>query len=69
MAQVAIFLQAEAATLAPQQRLVVPKATRIEADIAAQRSHVAQHRRRDGLHRFVKNGIISANERRVFDGG
>src|SRR5208337_2325695 len=68
MAQVAIFLQAEAATLAPQQRLVVPQAARVEAEIAADGSHVAQHRRGNCPRRFIKHGVVFADERRVLDG-
>ena len=45
VAQVAVLLDAEAATFAPRQRLVVPQTPGVEADVAAQRSHVAQHRR------------------------
>src|ERR1035441_4674703 len=54
MAQVAVFLEAESATLAPQQRLVVPEAARVETDIAAQRALVPQYRRRDRLCRVVQ---------------
>src|SRR5664280_1361298 len=68
MTKIAVLLEAEAATLAPQRRLVVPQAAGIEAKIAANRSHVAQHRRSDRLHRFVQDGEIFANERRMFDG-
>ncbi len=67
VAKIAILLQAEAAALAPQQRLVVPQAARIEADVAAQRGHVANHRRCDRLCRFVQHGIISPNQGRVLD--
>src|ERR1035441_1669465 len=68
MAQVAILLQAKSATLAPQQRLVVPEAARIETDIAAQRAHVPQYRRRNRLRRMVQHRIFSPDEWRVFDG-
>src|ERR1035441_7285643 len=62
MAQVAILLQAKSATLAPQQRLVVPEAARIETDIAAQRAHVPQYRRRDRLCRVVQHRIFAPDE-------
>src|SRR5579859_6220591 len=41
VAQVAIFLDAEAAAFAPGERLVVPEAARVEADVAADGAHVA----------------------------
>src|ERR1035437_5339281 len=68
MTKIAIFLEAEAAALPPQQRLVVPQAAGIEAKIAADRSHVAQHRRSDRPYGLVQDGEIFANERRMFDG-
>src|SRR5271166_4461245 len=68
VAQIAIFLQAEAATLSPQQRLVIPQAARVEAEIAADGSHVAQHRRGNCTRRFIKHGVVFAEDRRVLDG-
>src|SRR5215469_2682145 len=67
VAKLAVLLQAKAAALAPQKRLVVPEATGIETDVAAERAHVAQHWRRDGLCGLIKNRIGAADERRVFD--
>src|SRR6516225_3909450 len=67
VAKVAVLLQAEAAALAPQKRLVVPQATGVKTDVAAERAHVAQHRRRDGLCGLIKNCIVAADEWRVFD--
>src|SRR5271166_140871 len=68
VAQIAILLQAETATLAPQQRLVVPQAARVEAEIAADRTHVAQHRRGNRFRRLVQHRVVFGNERRVLNG-
>src|ERR1700722_649693 len=45
VAEIAVFLDAEAAALAPSQRLVVPEATRVEADVAPDGTHITQNRR------------------------
>ena len=67
MAEVAVFLDAEPARLSPRQRLVVPKAARIKADVPPDRPHVTENGRGDGLRRFDKNGIVLAQESRVLD--
>src|SRR5271166_3060079 len=63
MTQVTVFLKAEAATLPPQQRLVVPEAARIETDVATERTHVSQHRRRNGSGCLVQHRIFTSNKR------
>ena len=67
VAQVAIFLNAESAALAPRERLVVPKAARVEADVAADRSHVAQHGRSHGGSGLGKDGIMLPQKSRTLD--
>ena len=59
MAEIAILLDAKAATLAPGERLVVPEAASVEADVATDRAHVAQHRRGYGRCRFREYRIVS----------
>ena len=49
MAEIAVFLDAEATRFAPGERLVVPEAARVKADVATNRAHVADQRRGDGL--------------------
>src|SRR5437016_3197389 len=44
----AVLFDATAQRLAPKARLVVVKASRVEAQVATQRSHVAQQRAGDG---------------------
>ena len=63
MAKIAILLNAEAATLAPSQRLVVPEAARVEANVSADRAHVAQHRRCDGRRSFGEHRKMLAQVR------
>ena len=41
MAQVAVFLDAETASFAPGERLVVPQAARVQTDVAANCAHVS----------------------------
>ena len=62
MADVPVFLDAEAASLAPGQGLVVPEATSIEANVSADRAHVAQHRRCNRRSRFGENGVVLAQK-------
>jgi hypothetical protein len=40
---------------------------RVEADVATDGAHVADQRRRDGLCGFDENGVLLAEELRVFD--
>src|SRR5262249_3391555 len=47
VAEVTVFFYAEPAGFSPLQRLVVPKTACVEADIAADRPHVAQDGRSD----------------------
>ena len=61
MAKIAILLDAEAAGLPPGERLVVPEAASVEANVAAERAHVAQDRRGDGGGSFGEHGIIAAD--------
>ncbi len=61
VAEIAVFLDAEPARLSPRQRLVVPEAARVEADVAADRPHVAEYRRGNGLRRFGEDGIVLAS--------
>src|SRR4051812_3683615 len=58
MTEVAVLLDAKSTTLSPLQRLVVPKTTRVETDVPADRPHVAQHRRRDRTRGFSKHWVL-----------
>src|SRR5215470_500151 len=62
MAKVAVFLDAESATLAPGERLVIPQATRIQTDVAADRPHIAQDGRGNGRGGFAENRKVLAEE-------
>src|SRR5437868_715356 len=68
MAQIAIFLDTETAPLAPGQRLVVPEATCVQTDVAANRSHIAQQWRRNRSGRLRQHGIMLAQEFRMLNG-
>ena len=67
MAEIAILLYAEAAGLSPGERLVIPKAARVQTDIAADRTHIAQDRRCHRRHRLAQYGITASNELRILD--
>ena len=67
MAKIAILLDAESAALAPRERLVVPEAARVEADVSADRSHVAQHRRCNGGRSLGKHWIVLLQKTRSFN--
>jgi hypothetical protein len=60
--EVAVLLYAETATLTPLEGLVVPEATSIETNVAADRAHVSQNGRgyrRGGLGEY---GVLRAKE-------
>ena len=67
MTEIAILLNAEPATLAPGQRLVIPKAARVEADISAECAHIAQHWRCHGRRSFGEHGEVLAKVLRFLD--
>ena len=62
MTQISVFLDAETASLAPGEGLVVPEAARVEADVAANRAHVAQHGRSHGGGCLGQDGIMLAKK-------
>src|SRR5207244_11348575 len=67
MAEIPIFLDAEAASFPPGQRLVVPQAASVETDIPANLSHIAQHRRGDGRGGLGKDRIVLPQEFRMLN--
>src|ERR1051325_8162341 len=64
--QVAVFLNAKPARFAPCQRLVVPEAARVQADVAADRPHIPQHRGGDRVYLFVQHGIAPRDVVRAY---
>src|SRR5262249_26455663 len=65
--EIAIFLNTEPARLPPSKRLVIPKAPRVEAYVAADRAHVADDGRRNVARRFDKNRVLLPQQRGVFN--
>src|SRR5688572_27591868 len=60
---VAVLLEAEAERVAPEVRLVVVRTARVEAEIAADRAHVAKLRTRDRAGRQGQRLRMLAYER------
>src|SRR5581483_2353487 len=69
MAQVTIFLDAEPTRLSPCERLVVPEAARVEADVSPDCAHVAQHGRGDRGRSFGQHRIMLPQKLRMLDVG
>jgi len=67
VAKIAVFLDAEAARLPPRQRLVVPEAARVEADVSANSSHVPEKGGSHSLRSFDQNRVVLCQEIRVLD--
>src|SRR5687768_11874952 len=58
-----VFLQAEAECIAPEIRLVVVRAARVQAEIATDRAHVPQLRTGYGTGRLRQRARVFAHER------
>src|SRR5215469_6163919 len=67
VAEIAVLLDAESARLSPGKRLVVPQAARIEADVTADRAHVADDRSGYVTRRLDEHGIVLPEMARCFD--
>jgi hypothetical protein len=67
MAKIAIFLDAEAARFSPAERLVVPEAASVEADVSPNRAHIAQHGRSHGPRSFGQHRVVLFKPVRVLD--
>src|SRR2546423_14317505 len=67
VAEVAILLDAEPATLAPGERLVVPETARVETNVSANCAHIAQQRRGYSCPCFGENGIVLTQKTGVLD--
>src|SRR5208282_4082488 len=69
VAEIAILLNAKAAGFSPLQRLVVPKAARVETDVPSDGAHVTQHGRSHCLCGLMKHTKMPTQKIRVLDVG
>src|SRR5439155_2683087 len=68
VAHLAVLLDAAAERLAPEARLIVVEAARVQTQVAAERPHVAQQRAGNGLCRLVQHGEAPREERGIDEG-